>query len=507
MIQIKIKYWLLGILILMSLSISILLFGCVIRPVIVSPTVSPTPTKTSTSTPTPTQTPAQTPTPMIYYVAKSGSDSNTGTQSSPWLTIQKAANTMQAGDTVLVRAGTYYGGVRPANSGSSGAYITYKAYPGETVVIDGSSGSYDSWGLFGISQKQYIVVDGFEIRNTGSSSRVYPGVQVGGSSTAYITLKNLTIHNCANSGILAFGTGTFPAAAFIKNLTIDNCVLYHNNVYWGQESLSLIAVDGFEVKNCKVYDAQGTLGGRGEVVEGIDCKEGTKNGSIHDCEVYETLIGIYIDCGKTPEGNIAVYNNKLHDNYYEGIVLAAEDGAELSDVRIYNNLIYYNRDRGFIIENYNFNVSFSFINNTLYHNTNAEIAVYNPDALTKGVIRNNIICADSKYSFLLAYSDQDIKNTVIDHNLFYNSSLYDGQKNALGIKYLVVDPLFVNAAGLDFHLQNSSPAINAGSSESAPEKDYDGINRPQGKGYDLGAFEYPVPAPTATPSPTPTPGK
>ncbi len=42
-----------------------------------------------------------------YYVATTGNDANSGTLASPWRTIQKAANTMSAGDTVLIRGGTY----------------------------------------------------------------------------------------------------------------------------------------------------------------------------------------------------------------------------------------------------------------------------------------------------------------------------------------------------------------------------------------------------------------
>jgi hypothetical protein len=73
----------------------------------------------------------------VYYVAPTGTDSNPGTQSQPWQTIQKAADTLVAGDTVYVRAGTYEEQVIPLNSGSAGNYITYAAYPGETVTIDG----------------------------------------------------------------------------------------------------------------------------------------------------------------------------------------------------------------------------------------------------------------------------------------------------------------------------------------------------------------------------------
>ena len=54
---------------------------------------------------------AASPTPAIaatYYVdATSGNDSNPGTtETLPWKTLTKAANTAQAGDTVLVRDGT-----------------------------------------------------------------------------------------------------------------------------------------------------------------------------------------------------------------------------------------------------------------------------------------------------------------------------------------------------------------------------------------------------------------
>ena len=74
-----------------------------------------------------------------YYVAKTGSDSNSGSQSQPWLTIGKAASTMVAGDKVIVGAGTYAEKVQPANSGTSSARITYEAdISAGDVIIDGT---------------------------------------------------------------------------------------------------------------------------------------------------------------------------------------------------------------------------------------------------------------------------------------------------------------------------------------------------------------------------------
>ena len=64
----------------------------------------------------------------VYYVDSiNGSNTNPGTQSLPWKTIQKAANTLQTGDTVIVSAGTYPERVTITMSGTSGSMITYTA--------------------------------------------------------------------------------------------------------------------------------------------------------------------------------------------------------------------------------------------------------------------------------------------------------------------------------------------------------------------------------------------
>ena len=51
-----------------------------------------------------------------YYVSTTGNDP--GTKLDTWRTIQKAANTLQAGDVVFIRGGTYVALVKPANSGA-----------------------------------------------------------------------------------------------------------------------------------------------------------------------------------------------------------------------------------------------------------------------------------------------------------------------------------------------------------------------------------------------------
>jgi len=70
----------------------------------------------------------------IYYVAEYGNDSNLGTEEKPWRTIDKAADTMVAGDTVYVKQGDY-SGFMVNRSGTTDNYISYLAYSGHTPII------------------------------------------------------------------------------------------------------------------------------------------------------------------------------------------------------------------------------------------------------------------------------------------------------------------------------------------------------------------------------------
>jgi len=82
---------------------------------------------------------------MEYHVAKNGNDKNNGSIASPFLTIQKAADTAIAGDCVIVHCGTYREWVKPANGGiSESQRIIYRAAENEKVVIKGSE-ILDNW--------------------------------------------------------------------------------------------------------------------------------------------------------------------------------------------------------------------------------------------------------------------------------------------------------------------------------------------------------------------------
>jgi len=78
----------------------------------------------------------------VYHVSQhhvEACDANPGTASFPWRTINRAAETVVAGDTVLIHRGIYREGIRLKSSGSGpGRMITYAGAPGERPVIKGS---------------------------------------------------------------------------------------------------------------------------------------------------------------------------------------------------------------------------------------------------------------------------------------------------------------------------------------------------------------------------------
>ncbi len=73
------------------------------------------------------------------HVSKTGNDTDSGDTDSVYVTIQRAASVAQPGDIIIVHGGTYREWVKPPRSGTSESErITYRAAPGEDVIIKGS---------------------------------------------------------------------------------------------------------------------------------------------------------------------------------------------------------------------------------------------------------------------------------------------------------------------------------------------------------------------------------
>lgn len=82
-----------------------------------------------------------------YYVATDGNDSDAGTIGAPFATIQKAADSMAAGDTCYIRGGTYRETVDLNTPGNDGNTITFTNYRADEVTVDGTDILDLSWSV------------------------------------------------------------------------------------------------------------------------------------------------------------------------------------------------------------------------------------------------------------------------------------------------------------------------------------------------------------------------
>jgi hypothetical protein len=195
--------------------------------------------------------------PSGFYVDTndpSASDSNSGTAALPWKTIQKAVATLTAGQTCYVKNGTYInnsgtwtnpGDLNPANSGTAGNPIAFRAYPGHTPIVRNNQHSAGSGGngVIGCNGPNYIIWDGFEVisanprgvvvwNSTGSvieRCNVHGMRGPNGNNTDGIRVENSTdcivrnnhIHDCRNVDDSANGTGV--------KIYDSNGIIVHNN--------------------------------------------------------------------------------------------------------------------------------------------------------------------------------------------------------------------------------------------------------------------------------------
>lgn len=135
-----------------------------------------------------------------YYLDKdnpNASDNNAGSNPNfPWLTWNKAVNTAQAGDIVIIKksassyiptSNTYFN-----NSGTVNNRIVFKGEnPNDRPVID-----YQNNKNFSANNIQYVTWEDLEIRNTGN------GVWTQGSN--YLIFKDIFINGCASGSTLRF---------------------------------------------------------------------------------------------------------------------------------------------------------------------------------------------------------------------------------------------------------------------------------------------------------------
>ena len=476
-----------------------------------------------------------------FYVATTGDDSNPGTEGAPWRTVQHAANTVRAGNTVYVRGGIYEELVSINASGdASNGFITFKSYPGETAVLDATTFTPTGrTGVLTIQNKSYVRIEGFEIRNFRTSEhRLAPlGVNVIGSGSHIELLKN-NVHHIENNfegreapgrggnafGIAVYGTDVQMP---ISDLVIDRNEVHHLKTGSSESLVVNGNVSNFHITHNVVHDNNNI----GIDVIGFErtapdptvdqARDGVVSGNL----VYnitsrgnpayrndESSDGIYVDGGT----RILIEQNVVHDVDF-GIELASEHkDRATSDITARNNLIYHCHTAGISIGGYAFERGHTehctVVNNTLYNNDTSGTGSGEFQMqwnMADNLFANNIVYAGRRCLIAVnkSHVDQKQSSVAIDYNLYYcasgskASTWRAGSEIAKGFHNHVQstgndrhsifeDPHFVEK-GADLHLRSDSPALAAGTTHGVPvgELDLDGSPRVQSGRIDLGCYE------------------
>lgn len=158
-----------------------------------------------------------------FYVSPTGTDTNPGTQASPFLTLSKANQAAKAGATIWLMAGTfkYSATMSLDKKGSASAPIRVWAVSGSRPILDFSSQTRGSSSRGIEITGDYYHVRGIEVMKAGDN-----GIAISGSHN---TVENVILHNNEDTGLqITVGSSHEGDPAYGANNLILNCDSYEN---------------------------------------------------------------------------------------------------------------------------------------------------------------------------------------------------------------------------------------------------------------------------------------
>lgn len=401
----------------------------------------------------------------------------------PFLTIQKAVDTVSGGNTIFVRAGTYNERVTFwGKSGTESAPTVLSAYPGERPVIDGAGVYSGEGGAVVMVWDSYVRVSGFEVKN---------GVQAGmvTSNKGHNIFSHNIVHDVQQAGIGLGGDYDIAEYNEAYNTAMSNFEVPGSVI--NATGISARRAPNYAViRHNIVHDGWG---------EGISSFEATHT-LIEDNIIYDNWSNnVYIsDSTDVILRRNFIYQTKNMDKVSAAcpnqLCKAGQTGIELGDERmtprstrnmVVNNIVYGCKRNLYAWSNGTSGMDNLLIaNNTFVNSSRFANIQLGPTSNVNVSIKNNIFIQNG--GLLPIFLEN--KNGITFSNNFWSStpnSLASGPGDIIG------DAKLVNIsnpyAAASYALTSTSPAINAGASLGLNTDFY---NKPLVGLPDMGAIEY-----------------
>ncbi len=357
--------------------------------------------------------------------------------------LQSALNTSETNgeaDEIRIVQGRYYGN------------FTYQPQESYEIVI---KGGYVSGCASRVSDPANTILSG------GSAGSV---LAVDSEGSGHATCSGMTFQN----GSAERGGGLF-ISAYEGNIEISGNVFYQNNavqfgggMYISSNGTMTVSGNTMAENQSEYYAGAAAIDGGALVMEGNVIRGNSASGAVG---------GAWTTCR-----SISMTNNLFYDNsatWYHGAILSEGDV-----VKIINNTIAYNYAEG----------------------PGAGLTLHLKEDSDSAAIYNNILYGNSGYhegNDLDIRNDQNENGTASPVSLLNNDFDQSAHGAIISLPFPIdpsnlnnVYPLFISPENQDYRLGAGSPCIDTGASTDAPATDIRGISRPQGLGYDMGAYEY-----------------
>ena len=415
----------------------------------------------------------------MLSLSATGNDSASCRAGAEFRTLKRAVECLAPGDTLIIRQGTYQGGV----------IITVKATEEAPVLIQGEnldaviSGSGEEVDGIRVQESSYVTLDRLTVRQAKRA----------GCSVRFSNHIRVTRSRFADNGTWGIFTSFADDILFEGNEcygSVKEHGIYHSN-----------SGDRFVIRGNLVHHNRGNgihLNGDPEIKGG----DGVLNqGLVEKNIIYANGRGGGAGINMTHVHDVLVRNNLIFNNYAAGMTVYQDTGTfEQGSKRVV------------------------IMGNTVVFQPNLGRACVNIQTTSEKVLLAGNIFVSGVYRGAIEVNSDHLETVVSNCNLLWGApaiEMVERKDKRMSIAdwralsgndthSIIADPQFVDPSTFDFSLKDTSPALDAGMPlesvrsilrslggfewilsrlETLPDEDNQGRSRPVSESPDIGAYE------------------